>query len=71
MNQNSRSAVVNAVKRSVSPYAGPELRARRLWLQHCSWCPRCNPKKPGCELGRKSHDLYDWLAQLLTQQRAG
>jgi hypothetical protein len=67
MNRNPRMA---AVKRSASPSSGPELQARKLWHQHCSWCPRCDPTKPGCELGRKAYGLYDWLARIPTQ-RAG
>jgi hypothetical protein len=46
------------------------LRAGELWKQHCSWCPRCNETRPGCELGRKAFDLYAWLVRVPTQ-RAG
>jgi len=48
----------------------PVIQAGKLWRQHCSWCPRCEPEMPGCELGRKAYGLYEWLARIPTQ-RAG
>jgi hypothetical protein len=43
------------------------VRAGELWNQHCSWCPRCGATTPGCELGRKMYDFYDWLARVPTR----
>jgi len=47
------------------------IQARKLWHQHCSWCPRCHyPAKPRCELGRGAYGLCLWLSRI-PDRRAG
>ena len=58
------------MKQSVSLNSRPEVHASKLWQQHCSWCPRCDATKPGCDLGREAYGLYDWLVRIPIQ-RAG
>jgi len=61
---------VRAARRVAAPASQPVVKAAELWQQHCAWCPRCEATRPGCELGRKSYDLYAWLARIPTR-RAG
>lgn len=55
------------VSRAAAMTSDAAVRAGELWNQHCSWCPRCGATTPGCELGRKMYDVYDWLARVPTR----
>lgn len=63
----SRKRRVGAASRVVVVASNAVVRAGELWSEHCSWCPRCGARTPGCELGQKMYDLYDWLARVPTR----
>jgi hypothetical protein len=55
----------------MTPVSDPIAQAGKLWQQHCSWCPRCDPTMPRCDLGRKAYGIYEWLDQVTRLRRAG